>query len=79
MSIKAKYNQPAKVVDVALFKTEIDWNSKKLNFRFSNGENCEVKMNKGKLVAITKLLKPDIENIPNISEIEIPDFDPDME
>ena len=78
MSIKAKYNQPAKMIDIDVESTIINWRAQNLDFQLSNGQNYNHKLTKKQWDYLVKGLQSLMNNIPNISDIEIPEFNEDI-
>jgi len=79
MSITAKLNTPAIEKDVSFGRTLIDWNNQTLTFQIAEGKNYVHKLTQGEWNYLVSGLESLMNNIPNISDVIIPDFDPDME
>ena len=78
MPIKAKYNITAESKDIKFGRTVIDWDRQVLIFQLSNSKNHNHDLTEGQWDYLTKGLQSLMSNIPNISDIEIPEFDPDL-
>ena len=79
MPIKAKRSIQAGIKDVSFGRTLINWDSQSLLFQLSDGKGYKHKLTQGQWNYLVNGLQSLMGKIPNISEIEIPDFDPDME
>ena len=69
MSVSAKYNIKAEVKGVQFVRTIIDWDNQTIIYQY-NGKSAIIKINQGKFTALKNILKPDIESIPDISDVE---------
>lgn len=79
MSITAKYNKPAEERDVSLGRTIIDWDNQILVFQLNCEKSHIHKLTKAQWNYLTSGLKSLMNKIPNISDIEIPEFNPNID
>lgn len=79
MGINAKLNIPKSVKDIVFGDTTIKWSQQELEFIYNGGKRYIHKLTQGQWNYLVNGLQSLMGNIPNISEIEIPDFDPDIE
>lgn len=78
MPIKAKYSKPAIEKDIQFGRTIIDWDEQTLLFQLSDEKSYNHKLTKQQWNYLINGLWALMNQIPNISGIEIPDFNPEL-
>jgi len=74
MPITAKLNILSEVKDISFGRTLINWDNQTLMFQLSNGKSHIHQLTKAQWNYLVSGLKTLMSNIPNISDIEIPEF-----
>ena len=78
MPITAKLNIPSEVKDISFGRTLINWDNQTLMFQLSNGKSHIHQLTEPQWNYLVSGLETLMNQIPNISDIEIPEFNEDI-